>query len=150
MRIIFTGAVGVCVYVCVFVFDLAFPEKFDLSKQGASHISVEWERERERERNRVRSVWSSEKCEYLLRLNPEVLGRKLIFSQTYFFLGESDPTIVASSEGLIIQQRHCAMSHFPLPNLERKKEFKYSHSQYGWVELPSDWIVTPHRNNALV
>lgn len=41
MRIIFTGAVGVCVYVCVFVFDLAFPEKFDLSKQGASHISVE-------------------------------------------------------------------------------------------------------------
>lgn len=38
----------------------------------------------------------------------EPMDRKLIFSQTYSFFLESDPTIVASSQGLIIQQSHCA------------------------------------------
>lgn len=75
-------------------------------------------REEEQNSQGCSSVHSSENCEH----EPNViLGRKLIFSQTYFF-SESDPTIVASSEGLIIQQSHCAMTHFPPPNLGIKKE----------------------------
>lgn len=54
--------------------------------------------------------------------NLEVLGTRLIFSQTYSSFFQFDPTIAASSEGLIIQQRHCATSHFLSPNLARMKE----------------------------
>lgn len=43
-----------------------------------------------------------------------------------FFSPQFDPTIAASSEGLIIQQRHCATSHFLSPNLARMKEFAWN------------------------
>lgn len=46
-----------------------------------------------------------------------------IFPDLLDFFSQSDPTIAASSEGLIIQERHCATSHFPLPNLAGMKEF---------------------------
>lgn len=107
-----------CVFECLFLCWLEFPSKFIQCIPGAAG---KVEQENESERGRIKFTRTF-KCSRQRELQMSViLGRKLIFSQTYFF-SESDPTIVASSEGLIIQQSHCAMTHFPPPNLGIKKE----------------------------
>lgn len=68
------------------------------------------------------------------------MDRKLIFSQTYstlffLFFFQSDPTIVASSEGLIIQRSHCAERCFPSPGSAREMAFAWhvsTPSVVGW------------------
>lgn len=104
-----------CVFQCLCLCWLEFPSKFTRCGPGAAGKVERDSGKGERKGTSREDVRANAAVRAANAKTNVILGRKLIFSQTYFFFSESDPTIVASSEGLIIQQSHCAMTHFPPP-----------------------------------